>query len=257
MNQTNMPELFSGSRLKVQRANKHIREIQTILTEFANSDFYTVSIDYNPEQRTNTLCFSIDKTGFPIDDTALAIGDVLHNLRSALDHLWYNVVLRCDGRPTDWTRFPVFDAGEELVNAINAALKKKQITIAVAQFVLETIKPYYAGNPVIWGLHTLNIREKHEVLVPVLKLMKFTDVRLEDDNQGPVGHPLYLMDESSRIRLRDADGKRVTLKDKGHAATTILFDIRTPFEGKAVIPTLHGIAEEVARTVEAFNIMLT
>jgi len=83
--------------LKIGRAYKHINEIQSLLIEFAASDFYSVRIDYDAEKRANTVCFEIDKLKFPLYDSALAIGDAIHNLRSALDHLWYSVVMLCGG----------------------------------------------------------------------------------------------------------------------------------------------------------------
>jgi len=86
-----MAEQFDGPRLKIGRAYKHINEIQSLLIEFAASDFYSVRIDYDAEKRANTVCFEIDKLKFPLYDSALAIGDAIHNLRSALDHLWYSV----------------------------------------------------------------------------------------------------------------------------------------------------------------------
>ncbi len=117
------------------------------------------------------------------------------------------------------------------------------------------IKSYQGGNPAIWGLHNLNIRDKHEMLVPALKLMAVLDVRLEDENHMPIGRGNYYLDESSRIRLREADGRTVTVKDKGHAAAQILFDTGTPFEGDPVVPTLVRVTKEVERIVEAFVLL--
>lgn len=81
-------------------------------------------------------------------------------------------------------------------------MEKKQITSPVADLIVDTVKPYEPGNPLIWSLHCLNISDKHEFFVPVLKLMGVTDVCLEDDKQRRVGRPEYIMDESCRIRLR-------------------------------------------------------
>jgi hypothetical protein len=246
----------NGPRLKIQRANKHIADLHEMLLRFANSDFYTVSIEHDPQRGINFVLFEIDPSKFPLDDAALTIGDALHNLRSALDHLYYQVVLACGGTPTKWTRFPIFDTEDRLVATLNGALEQRQITVPVVRFTVDSIKPHQGGNPALWGLHNLNIRDKHEILVPVLKLVLVDGVHLEDNEHRPIGKTTYIMDESSRIRLRDADDRRVTVRDKGHASASIYFNIGTPFGGDGVIPTLKGISEEVTRTVEAFQLML-
>jgi hypothetical protein len=156
--------------------------------------------------------------------------------------------------PTKWTRFPIRDSRELLVTAIDAALKKQQIDGPVYDLILGTIKPYPAGNYTLWALDDLNIRDKHQLLIPVAKFFRFDGVRLEDHKHAPVNERVfYMMDASSRIKLPEARG--ITLKDKGHATGIILFDFDTAFQNEPVIPTLHGIAEEVNRTVVAFKML--
>jgi hypothetical protein len=242
------PDHLSSSRLKVKRAKQHIDDIDSAVTGFLNSDFYAISVDKNVETGSNHLCIDIKPTPFPFYGAALIIGDALHNLRSALDILYYGFV----SGPTNWTRFPIFDTRETLVNAIDSALEKKQITSTVYDLILDGIKPYAAGNHSLWGLHDMNIRDKHQLLIPLLKLFRFDGIRLEDDKGYliPQKRP-YIMDESSRIRL--LPNRNFTVQDKGHASAAVLFDFGTAFENKAVVPTLEGIANEVERTIEAFD----
>lgn len=240
---------FAASRLKTKRAEKHIADIEALLSNFIKSDFYTVSIEKDARQGTNKLRFDIVEA-FPFYDAALLVGDVLHNLRSALDVLYYGTV----HGPSNWTRFPIRDTREELITALGAALKKQQIGNAVHDLILDTIKPYNTGNYTLWALDDLNIRDKHQLLIPVVKYLRFDGVRLEDDQQRPVNeHIFYMMDASSRIRL--PDDLNITLKDKGRASGAIIFDFGTAFQTEPVIPTLHGIAIEVSRTIEVFQML--
>jgi len=237
---------------------EHISDIDAAVVRFTSSeDFYTLYIEHDKRQRTNHLRFEIHEERFPKNDLALMIGDVVHNLRSALDLAWYEVVFNGEGTPTKWTRFPIRDTSEELMGPLTAALKEKMISLAVAKLILETIKPHSAGNIFLWGLDDLNIRDKHQLLIPVLKLMRFLGIRLENE-KGKLIYPdqLWFMDASCSIRLREADDMLVTIKDKGRATATILFDLGIPFEGEAIIPTLHRISEAVAGTIEAFEILL-
>ncbi len=82
------------------------------------------------------------------------------------------------------------------------------------------------------------------------------DVRLEDDKGRTIGSTAYYTDDSFRIRLMDANGRKVTVKNKGHASPTIVFGPETPFNHEPVIISLTWIAEEVTCTVEAFERLL-
>ncbi len=253
-----MAHPFASSRLKIEWAEKHLGDMVSLVSAFTQSDdFHSVSIEYDERQRTNHLRVDMLTSRFPADDIALTIGDVLHNLRSALDLLWYQVVLECNGTPTKWTRFPVRDTRQELIAPLNSALEQEQITLDIKNFVLDDIKPYTTGNPLIWSLDDLNIRDKHKLLIPVLQVSALVGVRLEDDQGVPVyENQVWFTDESGSIRLREADDIRVTVKDKGHVTAAIIFDTGVPFESESVVVSLTRIAEEVTRTVQAFRLLL-
>jgi hypothetical protein len=257
-----MREPFRPAKLKIERANKHILDINAVLLKFLNSDFYGVSIDRNPRQGTTHLSIDFDPLQFPSEETALIIGDALHNLRSALDLVYYDVV--APGTATKWTRFPIRDTAEELVAPLKGALEQKQISQTVNDLILDTIKPYKAGNMPLWALDDMNIRDKHQLLLPVLKLLKFDGIRLEDDNGVSINEKFYVGDKSMRIRLQEPGGdeyspdidRNVTVKDKGYAAAAIFFDLGVPLQGEPVVPSLNKISEEVSRTMEAFKLLL-
>jgi hypothetical protein len=186
------------------------------------------------------------------DDAALIIGDALHNLRSALDLLYFQVVLAW-GKTTKWTRFPIRDTREELIGPLKNALETNQISKSVHDFILDTVKPYKAGNYPVWAVDDLNVWDKHQLLIPVLKVMCFVDIRLETDENTPVndGIPYYL-DATSRIFL--PDDRNITVKDKGVATGIILFGLGSAYEGQPIVPALNGIAEEITRTIEGFDL---
>ena len=246
---------FTESHEKIKRALKHIYDFNSLFNDFFGSDFYSIHIDKDAEMRTNNIRFELHAF-LDVTEAALIIGDVLHNLRSALDLMYYQVVLRCNGNPTKWTRFPIRDTRQELEGFLNGALKQKQITPAIQAFILDTIKPYKAGNYALWAVDDLNIMDKHQLLVPMLELMLIEGICLKDDKNIEIPIDPIFMDDSWSMRLRHLYGRNLTVHDKGHASSTILFHLGTAFEGKAVLPALNGIAEEVTRTIEAFDILI-
>ena len=92
---------FDGSRLKVEWAYKHIADINSILEVFIGFDFYDLAVDKHSDNGENFLRCNI-KSRLEEGKVAVIIGDALHNLRSALDLLYYETVGLCHGTATKW-----------------------------------------------------------------------------------------------------------------------------------------------------------
>ena len=246
---------FDTSHKKIQRANKHITDIHELGLAFGrHHDCYAARIDNDAETGQNFLCIDIREDLFPADEIALTAGDALHNLRSALDLMFYQVVMERGAVPSRWNTFPVRDTREALIDHwLNSALKQGQVTPELGAFVVDTIQPYATGNHSLWALHQMNISDKHEFFVPALKFVAIVNISLEDDKGRSIGSTGYAMDESCRIRLRDANDRKVTIKNKGHATLRVLFGPDTLFQNQPIPMTLASISEEVTRTVEAFE----
>jgi hypothetical protein len=185
------------------------------------------------------------------------IGDALHNLRSALDLLYYRIFNELTGKADKFTRFPIRDEREELVSSINGGLKEKKLAddrgaVALRDFIVDVVKPYAAGNGSLWTLHDMNITDKHQLLIPLFKIMQFTGIRLEDEdgNIFPADGQPYFTEDSYWFRVRDG---KLKVHEKGHAATAIVFSMGVPLQDKPVIPALTQLAESVAGTIDAFE----
>jgi hypothetical protein len=244
---------FEGSRLKVERANEHISHVDSLLQGFINSDFYDLAVEKHAKSGKNFLRFTI-KSALPAQRYALIIGDALHNLRSALDLAYYEAVGLCGGTPTKWTRFPIRDTRDELISRLQSAVEKKQISTIVYFLVSDVVKSYQAGNPALWMLDDLNIMDKHQLLVPVLKLMMIGNVRFEDEQQRPITGQ-FMFADSMATPIEGSEGLNLTVKDKGHATAHILLGPNILKQINEVVPTLRGIAEEVTKTIELFDLL--
>jgi hypothetical protein len=246
---------FIHSRKKVERAIKHIHDLNEFVSDFSRSDFYSVTI----EKYKGANCVAIKYVKqFPLSAAALIIGDALHNMRSALDILYYRAFAGTTGSADKWTRFPVRDEREELISSINGGLKEKKLldhsgAIRLRDFLVDIVQPYQAGNWPLWALHDMNIMDKHQLLVPVFKVMQFSGIRLEDE-RGNIfvadGQP-YFTEDSYRFKiLREGEFK---VHDKGNAATAIVFSSGVPLTNKPVLPALTQLAETVSRTIDVFE----
>jgi hypothetical protein len=81
---------------------------------FVQSDAYSIYSEKDPHTREHIVFLKVEKTP-RLDEWAANAGDVVHNLRSALDHLVWELTIRWQGEPpypltNDWTgiEFPIF-----------------------------------------------------------------------------------------------------------------------------------------------------
>ncbi|HTA48891.1 MAG TPA: hypothetical protein VK930_05515 [Verrucomicrobiae bacterium] len=234
---------------------KHIHDLNNLVVSFCESDFYSVAV--KQYKGTNCVCIQFFR-GLPKIDAALIIGDALHNLRSALDIMYCRALYSTTGATGRFTKFPIFDERQELINAVNGGFKKLSLlddpsAIKIRDVVADVIKAYATGNPTLWALNEMSIMDKHQLLVPTFKLMRFTDISLQDDegNVFLADRQPYYTEESCPFQIERKGN--LTVKDKGRAATRIIFSVGTPCSGDPVIPTLDWIAKEVTHTIDAFE----
>ncbi|HEY2392978.1 MAG TPA: hypothetical protein VGK22_17505 [Candidatus Angelobacter sp.] len=254
---------FEQSTAKINRAKFHITNIETVLRDWTRADdFHIVTIQHDYRKQLAYLRFTFNELTFPATELALVIGDTFHNLKSSLDILWHVVMRECHGEPSDYTKFPVENDRDKLAVPLAAAVKKKQITQTVMEFMLDTVKPYKTGNYAIWALHKLNIQDKHQLLIPILSILKFDDVYLENEmGTRLLENQFFLMDQSSSIRIDRLSvlnplNQKIIVKDKGHATATVIFDLGIPFQGEAVVKSLKIMTEAVSGLVQAFDLLL-
>lgn len=247
---------FPASRKKVERATKHIHDLNELLASFTQSNFYSVSIQEH--NGINWLHVDVDKSTFPTIDAALIIGDALHNLKSALDILYFQATHETAGVTDHRTRFPIRQDRQKLVAAINGGLKQKSLADnpsarAIQDVLINVVKAYQTGNRSLWALHDMNIMDKHQLLIPVFDFVRFSDIRLEDDKNKVflASHQPIFTNNSCRFNLHRRGV--VTVKEKGHAATEIIFDEGVALQRQTVIQSLVEITECVTRTIDTFE----
>ena len=131
-----------------------------LLLAFKKSSPYKIGGKDDP--KTGHLLYYITKA----DDVPLLIaviaGDVLQNLRTALDYIAWQICPASLRHPQ--TSFPVSD------NATKYEAEKLRKIKGMPQAAIDAIdatKPYKGGNDTLWRLHRLNIIDKHRLLLTV------------------------------------------------------------------------------------------
>jgi hypothetical protein len=148
---------------KIDRARKHILDLENEITRFANSRPYAIGARPHPvPQIGHTTLYIESLLPIPVE-IALIIGDAVHNLRSALDHLAWQLVLSNGETPTKKTYFPIQDPSQEFT-PVSEDKRIEGISLAAKHF-FEEVQPRNTGDDTLWRLHTLDIADKHRLLI--------------------------------------------------------------------------------------------
>lgn len=152
-------EKLIGIRAKVERANNHLSDLDAASRAFCDTQEDQIRSSVNPNTGERTYYGPPDRD-VPVE-IAIIAGDAVHNLRSALDHLAYQLVLANGNNPTRNTYFPICDDASDYPK--NCVERTKGMSQKAITRIGEA-KPYKGGNDTLWRLHKLDIIDKHRLL---------------------------------------------------------------------------------------------
>jgi hypothetical protein len=157
---------------RISRAKEHLEAVKGELVGYYNSDPCRLSGQFKPDpdgRRGSGEWHEGELAPLPARLNTL-IGELLHDSRSALDHLAWQLVLHNGGQPTGATNFPILKVAptsdkqrkRPLPNLAGGASKAARALIDAAQ-------PYqlgdgYAEHP-LWVLHQLWNIDKHRHVI--------------------------------------------------------------------------------------------
>jgi hypothetical protein len=179
------PRDFSHApwRLKLYRAQHHMKELELELGRYANRNPYEARRLDKGDADPNRWLWTLHFTEQPDLSLAIVLGDVLTNIRASLDHL---AAALAPGRKKNI--FPIvadvgkFNPHPTAVDAKRYEAARKNFAKAVegmhpdAKAIIERLQPYYVnpmaadGTPQVHAILELNRlvqTDKHQQLVPI------------------------------------------------------------------------------------------
>ena len=246
-----MDELFREARLKIQRAVKHINDLNMILGQFSNRQTHEVIVEHDPNGGDDTLKVRASET-LP-DSFALTLGDALHNLRSSLDYVISEIEFATVKSRSKYTRFPVGQSRDDLKARINKGLEER-IPKNVIDCIVESIQPYPDGNgDFIYSLNDLDIADKHRLLIAKMEY-KFVDGIVLVDEQGKEFRvPQWQVVNDLIATHRIPGAKNTYVKKQGYAVFEVLFGQGLPFAGFVIVPALRKLTHAVLDTIKEID----
>jgi hypothetical protein len=156
------PNYFVGPKLKIERAKRHIQELEAAIKTFHNSNPYEFpgQDDLHAGQYIYRVAI---KKPIPIEISAI-VGDAVHNLRCVLDYLVCDCIRAANGMPDGNSGLPVKREAKRLKPG--SVPKIDGVSPRAERFFLR-LKGSKGTNDALWYLHMLDIIDKHNAIVTV------------------------------------------------------------------------------------------
>lgn len=233
---------FDDARLKVERAGKHIAELNDALGSL--KDNYTATVEKDAGTGHQKLIHTCPELEDAFKDLALIIGDAIHNLRTALEFAWI-AILEKQKIPYDpkHVSFPIRDTPRDLEAALGGMALKTACPKLYDEMV-KGIQPYKEGKGVaLWTIHSFDVSDKHLLLLELGRLADVTGVILQKPDgeivrafSGAIesaGPYIISFDGSIRIREKGKLTVNVLVKEAGEFSNVHVADLLRYFRGCA------------------------
>jgi hypothetical protein len=243
---TTADEKLALIRAKVERAKKHILDLEIARDRFIETEPYVIEPERNPQ--TGNYIFRVTKLQPPPHDIGLIAGDVAHNLRSALDHLAYQLVLVNKETPNRSTEFPIFD---DAARYVAHSHRKIKLMSQSAQDAIKATKPYRGRSNSLWLIHTMDIADKHHTLLVALIHVGQCSVK------GPMYGRFNIPETSPPLKEGDVI---FSCEPKVYENVKFTFDVTLEnpkaIAGVPLLPALHKTANRIDDLILSFKPLL-
>jgi hypothetical protein len=255
------PKLDSA-RIKIERAKEHVRDLEALVLAFKSGNPYGVvpELDSNTGERV----FRFRATQSIPAEISLRAGEVIQNLRSALDCVVWALVEANGAKPGRNTYFPIAENAQKYKTQ---SPRKVQGMCQAAIDAIGLTKPYKGGTEALWQLHELNNIDKHRLLLAAGIGFRVT-VQQQFGRAFMVGaagrgsvllpNPIVIVDRTpSNAIFPVIDGTEIfTLPAEPNVDPQFTFEVafnEPPIiEGEPILPFLHQLTDLVSGIVESF-----
>src|SRR6266571_2456329 len=247
-------EPFLGPRLKIERADRHIADVDDVVRKFLEREPYTAVVEQEKGCPDSLVLRAKEKLP---NRLATIIADAVHNLRTSLDYLAVDLVA-LNGQSTKDVYFPFCASADDL----EAKIVERHIDRATEKIVNEIrlLKPYRGGNDALRAIHDLDIIDKHKLLIPIGYVGSVKNL-VYSAKPDPNTTNIFVFGDNHWRGALDDGAKMVTLVT-GHnlkvgqnfkAEIQIAFADGQPFEGKPIIQSLKIFSKAVTSVIARFE----
>ncbi|WP_139205445.1 hypothetical protein [Plantibacter sp. MMLR14_011] len=191
------------------------------------------------------------------------LGDAVHNARSALDHLAWQLVVKDGGNPSRRTQFPIAGTPADLAKRVKNDLSGCSLT---TKNRVRQLQPFKDGTHSFWALNELDNWDKHRLLLPVFASphhLTLSTTLIGGDEDGESGPPISF--RGAGLAEPTADGQVVAPRQEPLVAIdadgwgfmtdaipsfVLAFGEGSPYEGEEVSTAVIRMIDEIQEAVE-------
>lgn len=227
---------LDGVRAKLARADEHLQAFDVEVPGFLATDPYIFDGTLDREARRYSIVVEI--SGAPPLRWATIAGDFVHNARTALDHLVWQLVLLAGNQPGRGNQFPILDSAPADGNAEQNFDRMLAGVGPEARQRIEYMQPYQRPDDprhhVLHGLREMSNADKHRTLLVTATAIPEHDratLRFRgNDDVGDLGEygihvnkPLADGEEIAFLEDVDIRGPEPEIEIDGHVPLQIAF----------------------------------
>lgn len=254
---------FRSAKSKIARAKELTEEVCALLA--TNPPYsYCLETDISTGQRSTFAKRDEDA----LDKVVIRCGDILHNLRSALDHAYWEAVSPFidDSSKHGAIQFPFAKDASKLESAIRSRLAHKVSN--EFYLAIEGVKPHagIGGNTLLNLVHEINIVDKHKFPTPVGDFTRISSdqlcVHVPDFPKGMVNCGFGQNGRDVVWHGRFFDAKTIgeliphsksVFHKKLDVPVGLMFSIPEPWFNAPVIDTLKKMTDEIERILNVMK----
>lgn len=237
---------FDSPRVKIRRAEQHLNELEIKVREFKSKRPYEIVIE--PDVRPGYKVYKLRLTEpVPYRDLSPVVGDIVNNIRAALDHIVYACAL-ANGHASPRYKTCSFPFGRTRIDFNNAVDGCTSVPPEI-RTCLRKFNAYDGGHDALWELNNMCNRDKHALVTPVVCGYRDISVRSESGRIEPPANVHWdrTKDEVELFRS-DSDAKYDLA-----ATIDIALDnagVLTLFPVVPMLDSLFAMTESIIMTIE-------
>lgn len=251
-----MRDWASSGRVKINRAHKHIEDLERAISDFRNLDPYFAIPEVNPDGRHGVAW--LVRVVHEMDPMVSAIAaDAIHNLHVALDQMWQRAIHGRENVERDY--FPFYES-PDCAKARFRGKEKDRCKQAVD--LLNRADAFRIGNP-FWQINSFDNSDKHDTMNIVACWL--THFRMDVGgifaaDFGPLGittvqhqiTPDAFTELIEGTELAFFPGEVAEHYPEREITFEIAFGKGEVLAGKEIVPAIQGLAESVEGLAAAF-----
>jgi hypothetical protein len=241
--------MFHDARLKIDRANKHISEIQSLVLSLEKGYVATIEVDRTTGGKS--IKYECQKFQHYLTELSLITGADVHNLRTALDYAWISTIQGLCLPLTKWTKFPFYENPTKLQDALRERGIENSSPVLFKTIMTE-IKPYPGGNFFLSGFHDADIMDKHKLLLPVVDCTSAEGISIQDEN-GAI-HEVQLIPRYGSNGVIYIDFfPNIQIQEMGRISVSVIFHEGSPLVGSAIPEDLFAFSHFALKLIESLE----